>query len=78
MLFLFSVAKYFQHNSIDYCEYDMEKTEIGKQLYEEHGGGAIPKLLIGEYQLNGFEPRQVERALELLHEAADSSEQVLK
>ena len=33
--------RYFQENNIHYCEYDMENTEIGRQLYEEHGGGAV-------------------------------------
>ena len=56
---------YFQHNNIHYCEYDMEQTTIGKQLYQKYGGG-LPVLLIGKYQLNGFDEHQVEKALSLL------------
>ena len=62
----YQAKRYFQQNSIHYCEYDMENTETGKQLYQEHGGGGVPILLIGEYQLRGFDPQQVETALSLL------------
>jgi glutaredoxin len=64
--YCYQAKRYFQHNNIHYCEYDMENTEIGKQLYEEHGGGAVPILLIGKYQLSGFSERQIETALSLL------------
>lgn len=55
--------KYFHQNNIHYCEYDMENTLEGKRLYEKHGGGAIPIMLIGDYQLNGFSKRQIEAAI---------------
>lgn len=56
---------YFQRNNIHYCEYDMENTTTGKQLYQKHGGG-LPVLLVGKYQLNGFSEQQIESALSLL------------
>ena len=58
--------KYFQRNNIHYCEYDMENTATGRQLYVEHGSGAVPIMLIGKYQLNGFSERQIETALAVL------------
>jgi len=64
--YCYQAKKYFQHNDIHYCEYDMESTTTGKRLYKEHGGGAIPILLIGEYQLNGFSEQQIETVLDLL------------
>jgi len=64
--YCYKAKKYFQHNNIHYCEYDMENTTVGKQLYQEHGSGAVPILLIGEYQLNGFSEQQIETALTLL------------
>jgi len=64
--YCYQAKKYFQHNNIHYCEYDMENTETGRQLYEEHGGGAVPILLIGEYRLSGFSEQQIETALSLL------------
>ena len=66
--YCYRAKKYFQQNNIHYCEYDMENTTIGKQLYQQHGAGAVPILLIGQYQLNGFSEPQVETALSLLNE----------
>lgn len=63
--YCYQAKAYFQHSNIHYCEYDMENTAIGKQLYQKHGGG-LPVLLIGKYQLNGFSERQIESALSLL------------
>lgn len=64
--YCYQTKKYLQHNDVHYCEYDMENTATGRQLYQQHGGGAIPILLIGEYQLNGFSEQQIEATLELL------------
>ncbi len=63
--------KYFKKKNIHYCEYDMESTATGKRLYEENGGGGIPLLLIGEYQLQGFNPRQIDAALAELYKARE-------
>lgn len=63
--YCYKAKAYFQHNNIHYCEYDMENTTTGKQLYQKHGGG-LPVLLIGKYQLNGFSEQQIETALNLL------------
>ena len=49
----------------------MENTETGRQLYEEHGGGAVPILLIGKYQLSGFSEQQIEAALSLLKDKVE-------
>jgi glutaredoxin len=64
--YCYQAKKYFQRNDISYCEYDMENTADGRRLYEEHGSGAVPILLIGKYQLNGFSEQQIETALKLL------------
>jgi len=64
--YCYQAKKYFQQNKIHYCEYDMENTPRGQQLYQQHGGGAVPILLIGEYQLQGFSEKQIETALNLL------------
>ncbi|MDT8283821.1 MAG: glutaredoxin domain-containing protein [Gammaproteobacteria bacterium] len=65
--YCYQAKKYFQKNNIDYCEYDMEHTDEGKRLYQASGGGAVPVLLVGEYQLNGFSYQQVDAALALLN-----------
>ena len=64
--YCYRAKKYFQQNNIHYCEYDMENTTTGKQLYQQHGAGAVPILLIGKYQLTGFSESQIETALSLL------------
>jgi glutaredoxin len=64
--YCYQAKRYFQQNDIHYCEYDMENTEEGRRLYQENGGGAVPILLIGEYQLSGFSEQQIEAALALL------------
>ena len=61
--YCYQAKKYFQRNDIHYCEYDMENTSIGKQLYKENGSGAVPIILIGERRLRGFNALQIENAL---------------
>lgn len=65
--YCYQAKKYFQRDNIHYCEYDMENTIIGKRLYEENGGGAVPIMLIGEYRLQGFDQQQIEEAISLLN-----------
>lgn len=65
--YCYQAKKYFQKNSINYCEYDMENTATGRKLYQQYGSGAVPILLIGEYQLNGFSEQQIEAALNILN-----------
>jgi len=64
--YCYKAKRYFQANKIDYCEYDVESTEIGKKLYREHGSGAVPMMLIGQYQIEGYSEQQIEYALSLL------------
>ncbi len=65
--YCYQAKKYFQENHISYCEYDMENTKRGKQLYKEMGEGAIPLLLIGKYRLQGFNPEQIKAAIKETH-----------
>ncbi len=64
--YCYKAKRYFQENKIDYCEYDIEDTIIGKKLYREHGSGSVPMMLIGQYQINGYSEQQIEYALSLL------------
>ena len=65
--YCYQARKYLQSNEISYCEYDMERSDEGEKLYREINGQAIPILLIGEYQINGFNEQRIEIALEKLH-----------
>jgi len=69
--YCYQAKEYFQNNHINYCEYDMENTPRGKQLYEQNGGGAIPLFLIGKYQLQGFIPEQIDAAIAEIHHPAN-------
>lgn len=71
--YCYQAKKYFQRDNIHYCEYDMENTIIGKRLYEENGGGAVPIMLIGEYRLQGFDQQQIEEAISLLNKTKKPS-----
>ncbi len=72
--YCYQAKKYFQKNKISYCEYDMENTERGKQLYQQHGGGAVPILLIGQHRLKGYSQQQVEAALDILHNSTSRTD----
>jgi glutaredoxin len=61
--------RYFHDNEIHYCEYDIERTAKGKQMYDELGGNGIPVLIIGDkYRLEGYDERMIEKALALTKE----------
>ena len=66
--YCYQAKRYFQHNNISYCEYDMEKDPTGIRLYEENGGGAIPVMMIGQYVLKGYSEQQIDTALSLLEQ----------
>lgn len=64
-----SARRYFHHNQIDYCEYDIERTSEGKRMYDDLGGGGIPILVIGDkYRINGFDERSIELALQRIRQ----------
>lgn len=65
--YCYQARRYFQNNNISYCEYDMENSEEGKRLYNDVNGQGIPVLLIGDYQINGFDEKSIETALSELH-----------
>lgn len=65
--YCYQARRYFQINEISYCEYDIEQTYEGKRLYEKLNGRAIPVILIGNHQLNGFDEQTIERMLSELH-----------
>lgn len=58
--------QYFHENEIHYCEYDIERTDEGKKMYEDVDGRGIPVLIIGKYKLSGFDQRSIDKALSQL------------
>lgn len=65
--YCYQARKYLQKNNVSYCEYDIENSETGKNLYEKVNGQGVPVLLIGDYQLNGFDEKSIEIALSQSH-----------
>jgi len=46
--------KLFSENNIPYIEYDIEKSDEGREQYESLGGGGVPLILIDGQVINGY------------------------
>ena len=46
--------QYFRAKGIDYIEYDIEKDERARRMYDALGGKGVPVILVGKKRLNGF------------------------
>lgn len=55
---------YFASHHISYRDIDVEKTPGAMQQFRKLGGGAIPKVLIGNRMIVGFVPDAFEKALQ--------------
>jgi len=45
---------YFKENGVSYIEYDIEKDERAKRMYDLLGGKGVPVILVGKKRMNGF------------------------
>ena len=72
--YCYQARRYLQSNDINYCEYDIEKSDIGKKRYDETQASAIPALIIGKYLLQGFDENSIEKALTLTRNSNDSTD----
>lgn len=52
---------YFEENSIDYNEYDIDKDPQGRREYTQLGGRGVPIILIGGQRMDGFSKARFER-----------------
>ncbi|GGY56081.1 NrdH-redoxin [Bacterioplanes sanyensis] len=46
--------KLFEEKGIDYVEYDIEKSELGKEQYDQLNGQGVPLILYNGEVLRGF------------------------
>lgn len=53
--------RYFNQKQIAFTEYDVEKTDKGKQDFKRLGGKGVPVILVGDRRLNGFSKRAFEQ-----------------
>lgn len=75
--YCYQARKYFLHNNISYCEYNVEDGSKGEQMYTEINQSisatgmplGVPILFIGDYTFSGFEKARIEQALAALNPA---------
>lgn len=65
--YCYQARRYFQNNEISYCEYDVERSDEGKRIYQDINGKGVPVILIGKQRLNGFDEDIIDRMLSELH-----------
>ena len=66
--YCYQARRYLHDNNINYCEYDIEKSDVGKQRYDEIKASAIPAFIIGRYMLQGYSESNIDEALKLSRE----------
>lgn len=54
---------YLVEAGIDYCEFDIEQSQRGAELYASGRGGGIPAIYIGEDLIIGFNRDEIAQAL---------------
>ena len=53
----------FVADGINYCEYDVEQTQTGANLYARSGVRGVPIIYVGEEMFVGFNPHEIRQAL---------------
>lgn len=64
--YCYEARLYFEHNKVNYCEYDIETSPVGEKLYNDVNGQSIPILLIGPYRISGFDENRFEQLMSKL------------
>lgn len=54
---------YLKEHHIPFSEQDVERNSRAQLDFIRAGGRGVPLIVIGERQLNGFEPRQLQKTL---------------
>ena len=65
--YCYQARRYFERNEIRYCEYDVERSDEGRKIYEDINGMGVPIILIGDQRLNGYDENTLDRMLSELH-----------
>ncbi len=53
----------FVKDGINYCEYDIERTQAGADLYARSGARGVPVIYVGEAVFFGFNSHEIRQAL---------------
>lgn len=51
---------YFEAQSIDFNEYDVDNDPQGKREFSQLGGRGVPLILVGDQRMNGFSQKRFE------------------
>lgn len=54
---------YLVGKGVNFSEYDVETSEIGKQEYKRLGGKGVPIILVGKQRMDGFSAAKLEEML---------------
>ena len=55
--------RYLQKRSVDYCEYDLDKSATGQALHRRSGHSGIPVIFIDGRVIAGYDPDELGLAL---------------
>jgi glutaredoxin len=59
-----AAESYLKEKKVSYKRFDIEKDPSAKKVYDRIGNGGIPVIRIGSQVLQGFDPAELERALQ--------------
>ncbi len=68
--YCYQARRYLSSHNISYCEYDIERSAEGKQLFNDTNAQVIPVLIVDKYMMSGFDESRLEN---LLNRAGESS-----
>ncbi len=54
---------YFNQKGVAFEEHDVNTSEDARRRFQSLGGRGVPLILIGERQINGFDPQAIQAAL---------------
>jgi len=61
--YCYDARRYMTSNNISYCEYDIERSDKGRRMFDDVNGRAIPVLITGDFMMNGFDASRLESML---------------
>ena len=57
------MRQYLTSNKVKFTEYDIEKSNLGYQLYRSLGGKGVPVVKVGETVLYGYNSEKLKQVL---------------
>lgn len=57
--------EFFKQHNIAYVEYDIEKSEEGRQQYDQLRGSGVPLIMVRGQLLRGYDPNALKKVLQI-------------